>query len=146
MRKLLTLLIAFAMMVSTSNAAFTETKTETKKSHSAFSSEQQKAAAEFFVKLSRKDYEELTGKHLGLAERLAFKLAQKQLKRELKREDQTEGFNIGGFLLGFLVGLIGVLLAYVFSKDSNLKKWAWIGFGIYVVILVIVLVAVAASN
>ncbi len=146
MRKRLILFIAIAIMVNTSNAAFTEAKTEVKKSHSAIS-EQQKAIAEFFVKLNRKEYEELAGRHLGLGERLAFKMAKKNVKRQLKHaEEETEGFNLGGFALGFFGSVIGLLLAYLLSQDANFRRWAWWGFRVGLLIIgVIILIALGGS-
>ena len=77
--------MAFAMVVNTTNAAFTETKTEKKESYGAFKNAETRAAAEMFVKMSRKDYEDLTGRHLSLMERAAFKIQQKHLKKELQK-------------------------------------------------------------
>jgi hypothetical protein len=42
---------------------------------------------------------------------------------------------IGGFLLGLFLPLIGILGAYIFTKDRNFIKWAWIGTETYFLIL-----------
>ena len=96
-----------------------------------------------FSQMSAADYEKMTGKKLNGVERLSLKLTQQRMKHQLKGRAAGEGlfanFNIGGFLLGFLLGLIGVLLAYIFSKDSDLRRWSWLGLGIAVVFYIIIL-------
>lgn len=99
-----------------------------------------------------KDYEKLTGNHLNFFQKMSFKAAQKKLRNSISADgtitnqrlskalaaDATSGFNIGWFALGLLLGLIGVLLSYIISGDTEVKKnrqkWAWIGFGVAVVI------------
>jgi len=103
-----------------------------------------------------KDYEQLSGKHLNLFQKLTFKAGQKKLRNSFSADGTitnkkllkvvssdgiTSGFNIGWFALGFFLGLIGVLLSYLINGDEDVKrnrqKWAWIGFGVWVVILII---------
>lgn len=124
---------------STSFAAFTESKTEKKENYGIFKSAEQKVAAELFVSMSRRDYEQLTGKHLSLTERLAFKVAQKHVKHEIIATKQTYGFNIGGFIMGLLLSAVGIVLAYLFSSDTNVRTWAWVGALVNLVILIIIL-------
>jgi Flp pilus assembly protein TadB len=110
-------------------------------------------------KMSVKEFETFTGRHLNVIERSLFKLEQKKLKKSfdaqgnvtnkkldkyLKKADGSSGFHLGGFALGFLLGLIGVLIAYVaFSDDnkSNRVKWSWIGVGVVVVLYLVLLVS-----
>ena len=129
--------IAVLFCVHTSFGAFTVTEpvnkpvTETK-------AQKEKAMMEMVSKMSVKDYEMLTGKKMNFAERLVFKITKKRFAKKLAMaEGGSSGFNIGGFALGLLLGLIGVLIAYIFIKDANLIKWAWIGVGVLVVILLL---------
>lgn len=139
MKRVFALMAAFVLLISTQSfAAFTESKAEQKETYGAFKNAETKAAAEVFVNLSRKEYEQLTGKHLNLMERLAFKVTQKKVKQQLIATQQTFGFNIGGFMLGLLLIPIGVLLAYAFSSDTNVRKWAWIGAVVSLIIVIII--------
>ena len=104
--------------------------------------DQKRQLMEQFSKLSLSEFEQLTGKKLKGVEKLSLKLTQQRMKHQLKKKSYGEGlfsnFNVGGLLLGFLLGLIGVLLAYLFSKDADLRKWTWIGLGFAVVLYVII--------
>jgi uncharacterized membrane protein YeaQ/YmgE (transglycosylase-associated protein family) len=106
-------------------------------------------------KISIKDYEQMSGRHLGLFDRMGFKKAQKKLrhsiaedgslKGKLAKRASGEGFSFGGFALGFFLGLIGVLVAYVAFSDegkSNRVKWAWIGLAASVVLAIVLVVVV----
>ncbi len=128
MKRIFALCLVLAMAVTTGNAAFTESKTEKKENYGAFKNAETKAAAEIFVKMSRHDYEQLTGKHLSLVERAAFKIQQKRMKKELQRatEGSTESKLIG-FIAGFALFLIGVLLVYLLSDDPTMRTWSLIG-------------------
>ena len=114
--------------------------------------------------ISEKQFEIITGKKLGFAEKLMFKTAQrkicksinsdgtinnKKIKKFYKRyyEGDDRGFNLGGFALGFFLTWVGVLIAYIINNDRNHSRrlWAWIGFGVAIVFLAI-LVIVAFSN
>lgn len=98
------------------------------------------AMMKVIANMSVSEYEMLSGKKMNFFEKISFKATKKRVERKLSRaENLTSGFNLGGFVLGFLVGLIGVLLAYVFSKDKNLRKWSWIGWGASLVLLLILL-------
>lgn len=109
--------------------------------------------------ISAKDFEELSGKKMKWAQKMAFKSGQRKLRNKInddgsisskviekayKKSATAEGgdFNIGGFALGFLLGLIGVLIAYVIGGDNvkNRTKWAWIGCAIWVGISLLVLI------
>ena len=135
MKRIFALCMAFAMFVTTSNAAFTESKTEKKESYGVFKDAETKAAAEFFVKMSRQDYEKLTGKHLSLFGRVAFKTQQKKVKMELKRAADEGTGSVVGFLLGLTI--IGVLVVYLLTDNANTRKWAWIGAAVTLIVLII---------
>ncbi len=118
-----------------SYGAFTEKKV------TASQQTEQRMAAEKFVHMSATEYGYMRGKKLNFFERIAFHSAQHRMEKQLKKaENLTEGFNLGGFILGLLLGLLGVLLAYIFSQDANLRKWTWIGWGVWVVILLLVII------
>lgn len=139
MKKIL-VVIAVLFSVNISFAAFTLT-TPVEVAIAETKAQKERAMMEMVTKMTVKDYQVLTGKKMNFAERLAFKVTKKRFAKKLAMAEGTsEGFNIGGFALGFFLGLIGVLIAYVFTKDDNLRKWSWIGLG---AALVIVLLAVA---
>lgn len=106
--------------------------------------QQQKALMEKVVKMSVKDYEDLTGKKMNFVDRLTFKILKARFAKKLGMggDYDSEGFNFGGFILGFLLGLLGVLGAYIFSKDRNFRKWTWIGWGVFVAIYLVIVLAV----
>ncbi len=110
-------------------------------------------------KMTVKDYQELTGKHLNLFQKLGFKMAQKKMRKAISSDgtvnnkklskmmaagDFTGDFNGGWFAIGILLGLIGVLLSYVIPGDESVKhnrqKWAWLGLGVVVVIVLLALI------
>jgi hypothetical protein len=103
-----------------------------------------------FLSLTPKKFRELTGEKMTLSQKISLKIAQHKLKKALKANPQAElsvmpagidssDFNIGGFILGFLLSVIGVLIAYLIG-DSNVIKWAWIGFGISLIIYLLILI------
>jgi hypothetical protein len=84
------------------------------------------------------DYESITGKKMNFFDRLTFKLVKNRIAKRLgMAENRREGFNLGGFLLGLFLPLIGVLGAYIFSKDRNFIQWAWIGTCTYLLVALI---------
>lgn len=90
----------------------------------------------WFVTLSPKAYGKMRGKKLNLFEKLAFNMTRYRMKQQLKANHfgESEGANWGGLALGFFLGLIGVLGAYLFSRDGNFIKWTWIGCGAAIVL------------
>ena len=107
--------------------------------------------------ISIKNFEQLTDKKMGLADKMMFKNAQRKIRNSInndgtlnnkkiekiyKKSSDTVnggGFNIGGFALGFLLGLIGILISYIINNENNASrhKWAWIGFGVWIAIVLI---------
>lgn len=108
-------------------------------------------------RISVKDYQTISGRHMKFFEKMSFKFSQKKLAKSINADgslnnkrlakmlaegDMSTGFHIGGFALGFFLGLIGVLIAYVANNNDNKRnrvKWAWIGFGIILVLNLIIL-------
>ena len=90
----------------------------------------------WFVNLSPKEYGKMRGKKLNIFEKLSFKLTQFRMKQQLKanKSGDSEGVNWAGFALGGFLGLIGVLGAYIFSKDKNFIKWTWVGCGVWILL------------
>ena len=93
---------------------------------------------EGLTQMTVKDYEKLTGKKLSFINKLFFSLAKKKAIVAHKIQEDTTGFNLGGLALGMFLGPLGVIGAYVFSKDRNLRKWAWIGLAVFVVAILII--------
>lgn len=98
-----------------------------------------------------KDVEQLTGRKMKFADRLAFKTAQNKLRNNInndgtidskklekfsKRGDGESGFHGGGFALGLLLGAIGVIIAYIINDDKKHRRrvWAWIGWAVWIAI------------
>jgi hypothetical protein len=111
-------------------------------------------------RITVKDFESVSGRHLKMMDKVGFKLGQRKLRESInpdgtikskavkkyagKMAGGESGFHIGGFALGFLLGLIGVLIAYIINDDykRNRVKWAWIGWGVFVVLYVIALISI----
>ena len=106
-----------------------------------------KMSVEDFLSLTPKKYRELTGEKLSIPEKISLKLAQRKIKQAMKNNQpvdetlkasaiDTSDFNIGGFVLGLLLSVIGVFIAYLIG-DSEVVKWAWIGFGVFLIIFLL---------
>ncbi len=136
--------LLFFFLVHNAFSAFVPSTSQTQekpKQHGKLAVQEQRAIMEQFVKLTPQEYGLMRGKKLSFVEKVEFKILQKRFKKKLYDGDDSSGFNLGGFALGFLLGLIGVLLAYIFSRDRNFRKWTWIGFGVYAVIIIAILLA-----
>lgn len=94
--------------------------------------------------ISAKEYEKLTGKKMNFIERLLFSIEKRRFINEWKKPQATKGVNVGGFVLGLFFGPFGVLFTYMFSHDTNFRKWAWVGFGVFVFILLLIVLLASA--
>lgn len=99
---------------------------------------------ENFINLTTKQFEKLSGRKMGIFQRMYFK----KLQRVLKRSDydsqstiapyynaQTGKFKFSPlwFILGLLIGPFAVLFSYtVRYKSKNDQISAWLGFGLFV--------------
>lgn len=109
-----------------------QTRTEAK----AQKKQMQTAMMQKITQMSVRDYEQMSGKKMTLGERISFKVLKMRMKKDLRKGNKGlfDDFNVGGFLLGLFLSIIGVLLAYIFSRDSNLHKWSWIGLGVSILL------------
>ncbi len=109
-----------------------------------------KMKMEDFLSLTPKKYKELTGEKLSIPQKISLKLAQKKMKQAIKENKMadekmqasvidTSDFNIGGLILGLILPVIGLLIAYLID-DSEVIKWAWIGFGIFLVFFLLFII------
>lgn len=99
-----------------------------------------------FVKLSAKDYSEITGKKLNFMQKLSFKVTKMKMKRDLKKNPDlklTDYINGDGttfqidalwLILGILIGPIGVLLAYLTKQEKYKITSSWIGFAVWLIL------------
>ncbi len=138
------LFLCFAQS-SFSASVYSEPKTDTKPKHAHEISTQDRAAMQEFIKLTPQQYGKLRGKKLSFVEKAEFKILQKKLKKKLEDGD-SYGFNIGGFLLGFFLGLLGLIGAFIFSRDRNFRKWTLYGWLSFVAILLIIALAAGGSS
>jgi ABC-type multidrug transport system fused ATPase/permease subunit len=107
----------------------------------------EKLQGERIENISVKDFEKLTVKKMSFIQRLEFKIVKKRVENQLKEPGKlTSGFNVKGFLLGFFLPFYGVIIAYIFVKDSNFRKWAWIGLGSVLIVMLVVLFCVMLAN
>lgn len=145
--KLLLISTLFLCLGQNSFAAFVldNNQYDSKPKHAHSISAKDRLAMEEFVKLTPQQYGTLRGKNLSLVEKIEFKFLQKKLRKKLEDGD-SYGFNVGGFLLGFFLGLLGVIGAYVFSKDRNFRKWTVYGLLASIIATIIFAVIILAGG
>jgi hypothetical protein len=98
-----------------------------------------------FVKLSVKEFSDLSGKKLNMFQKFSFKITKMKMKHDLKKNPDlkvTDYFQDGTtfrldilwLILGILIGPIGVLLAYLTKQEKYKITSSWIGFAVWLLI------------
>jgi hypothetical protein len=105
-----------------------------------------------FLKMSSKDFRELSGKKLTTKEKIVFSLLKKEMKANVaenkldknaiinlknKMDEGEKNFDFGGFVVGLLFGLIGVGLVHIFSTSKVARRSSWKGFGTWIILLLV---------
>jgi hypothetical protein len=103
----------------------------------------EKPSIQAIESMSAQEFEKLTGKKLNFIERFVFKIQKKRLIGKMKKAEPSS-FNIGGFILGLLYGPFGLLAAYIFSKSTNFRKSAYLGFKIWLLVVLVVAIVFLA--
>ncbi len=152
MKKYFLLLISVIFFSESFSFSVTKPLTQANQIYISIGTKGSKISLLDFSKISVKDYQTISGKHLNFFERISFKSVQRNLRKNINTdgtvdnklmgkkgfEDSSSGFNIGGFLLGLFLFLPGVLIAYLIGGDEDARrsrvKWAWYGAGLFVAI------------
>jgi hypothetical protein len=99
------------------------------------------------------DFEQLTGKKMGLIPRMGFKLAQRRLRHSINPDGTMDSrdpnsFHFGGFALGFFLNVYGVLIAYLIRDKYHRRRvlWAWVGCGIVFLLTAVLIVAATVGG
>ena len=161
MRKILTLVVVFALVAQTLGAAsLRPAPLQASEMLIPVGNTGKSISMLDLSVISVKDFEAMSGTKMKWADRMMFKSAQRELRHSINEDgtlnnrkiekfykkykgegdaDVTAGFNVGGFALGFLLSIIGVLLAYIINSDdpANFRKWAWIGFGVSLALILL---------
>jgi hypothetical protein len=127
-----------------------------------------------FVKLSPREFSQLTGKKLNVFQRISFQIAKLKMKHDLKKnpdltlsdygkspKDQNNGFSFLWFILGIAGPIIGlfttsiflffffafapVIIAYITKQDKVYKKSVWTGFGVGILLILLLIILIITS-
>lgn len=124
MKPKLLLVLAFALITISTGYATTPATTPTPSSTPFVVNEDlsalYKANVEAFLKMTPKEYEKVTGKHLNFMEVIKLKAAQKALKAEMAKGD--DGMSKGVYILLAILGLSWIAMGV---KD-DWKGSTWI--------------------
>jgi len=108
-------------------------------------------------KMSFREFKQYTFHKSGFKNRIAFLLLKKELKQQVKAgdghmniasalsalmDDARFRFNLVGFGAGLFFGIFGVGLSYIFTKNKNVHRSAWIGFGALVILVMIAIFSI----
>jgi hypothetical protein len=106
-----------------------------------------------FLKMSSKDFSQLSGKKLTIKEKIVFSLLKKEMKANVaenkldknaiinlknKMDEGDKNFDFGGFVVGLLFGLIGVGLVHIFSTSKVARRSSWKGLGAWIILLLVI--------
>ncbi|MBN8837655.1 MAG: hypothetical protein J0I09_10365 [Sphingobacteriia bacterium] len=100
-----------------------------------------------FTGLTLDQYQKITGRKMGLLERISFKMTQRKAKKMLNHyaygDDITVFQKISWFFKGLLFGPLALLFGYLFLKDDEreLIKWIWFGTIGFAALLILFLAA-----
>lgn len=108
-------------------------------------------------KMNFREFKQHTIHKSGFKNRMAFLLLKKELKQQIKSgnghmniapalsammDDARFRFNLVGFGAGLFFGIFGVGLTYIFTKNKNVHRSAWIGFGLLVIFVMIAIFSI----
>lgn len=93
--------------------------------------------------LSVTQYQQLSGKKLSLKNKISYLFIKHELKAKGTHSKTLAGLE--GFALGLFLGPIGVLIAYLTSKDKRLRTWSVIGGVVSVFLFIFLLAAIVSA-
>ncbi len=94
--------------------------------------------------LTVKEYRKLSGKKLSLTQKVEYFLIRHKI---IKPGPDNKGLiNFGGFMLGYILGPIGILIAFIASKNKELRRWSIIGLGTLIVSIFIIVLTLSIGD
>ena len=113
---------------------------------------------EEYLKLSPQAFKELTGKKMGITQRIDFALSKHFLKRMIRKDGSLDASKMrgrglwgkwqwhwGGFALGFFLSLLGPIIALFFNDDYKWDRfWTALHTALWVWAILIIIALVVA--
>ena len=94
--------------------------------------------------LTVKEYQKLSCKKLNLTQKVEYFLIRHKI---IKPGPDKKGLvKFGGFMLGYILGPIGILIAFITSKNKEFRRWSVIGLGTLVVSLLIIVLTLSIGD